>query len=95
MLDSERGKNYLMRQFQCDDEFSRLIPGKKVFVSIRKTKHEQKRLILFNLKKVLLNLSQIITTLLYDFCKFFSLWYSWCTLVGPSGSHSACVFTIH
>ena len=67
MLDSERGKNYLMRQFQCDDEFSRLIPGKKVFVSIRKTKHEQKRLILFNLKNFLLNLSQIITTLVYVF----------------------------
>ena len=58
MPDSKRGKKLsgetvvLVKQFYCDIEFSGLIPGKKDFVSIGKNKHEQKHLILCNLKEL-------------------------------------------
>ena len=45
MPDSKRGKNLseetvvLVKQFYCDDEFTRLIPDKTNFISIGKNKH--------------------------------------------------------
>ena len=57
MTDSKRGKKsseetvVLLKWFYCDNKFSRLMPGKKDLVSIGKNKHEQKRLILCNLKE--------------------------------------------
>ena len=97
----------LVEQFYCDDEFSRLMPDKKDFVSIGKNKHEQKRLALCNLKHeqkclILCNLKDHFAqfkSLHHNvdicFCKLCSLRPKWCTLVGPSGSHSVCVCTIH
>ena len=39
--------------FYCDDEYSRLMPGKKDFVSIAKNTHMQKRLLLCDMKETL------------------------------------------
>ena len=55
----KKGKNYMRKQLfvldeqiYCDNEFKCLMPGKKDIVSIRKNKHEQKHLILCNLKEL-------------------------------------------
>ena len=40
----------LVTEFYCNDEFSRMMPGKKDFVSLARNQHMQKRLILCNLK---------------------------------------------
>lgn len=58
MPDSKGGKKLseeifvLVKQFYGGNQFSCLMPGKKDFVSIGKNEHEQKRLILYNLKEL-------------------------------------------
>ena len=42
----------LVKAFYCDDEFSRLMPGKKDCVSTSKGVHQQKRLLLLNLNEL-------------------------------------------
>ena len=42
----------LVTDYYCDDENSRLLPGKKDYVSIGRNQHMQKRLILSNLKEL-------------------------------------------
>ena len=101
MPDSKRGKNLseetvvLVKQFYCDDEFTRLIPDKTNFISIGKNKHGWKRLILCNLKEHFAQLKSQHPNVNIGFSKFCSLQPTWGTIVSPSGSHSVCVCTIH
>ena len=71
------------------------MPGKKDFVSIGNSKHEQKRLILCNLKELFAQFKSQYPNVNKGFSKFCSLRLKWCTLVGLPGSHSVCVCTIH
>ena len=41
-----------VRDFYCDNEFSRQLPGKKDYVSISKNQHMSKRSLLCNLKEL-------------------------------------------
>ena len=85
----------LVREFYCDDENSRLLPGKKDFVSIGKKHHIQKRLILSNLKELHSSFKEKNPDVKVGFSKFCMLRPKWCITVGASGTHSVCVCTAH
>ena len=85
-------QNKVIEFFQ-DDEFSRLCPGKKDYVSV-KIKGErvqmQKRLLLCNLKEMHIAYKER-NGLEIGFTKFCELRPKWCVTVSSSGSHSVCV----
>lgn len=83
----------LVRDFYCDDENSRLLPGKKDYVSIGRNQHMQKRLILSNLKELYSTFRKRFQDAKIGFSKFCMLRPKWCITVGASGTHSVCVCT--
>ena len=85
----------LLNSFYEDDEYSRLMPGKKDFVSIGSKKHVQKRLLLCNLKELYSAFKQRHADVKIGFSKFCSLRPKWCVLAGAAGTHSVCVCTYH
>ena len=85
-------------QFYESDEISRLMPGKKDFVSVKQGEQrvqEQKRLILSNLKELYRLFKDNFPTEKVGFSKFAELRPKHCVLAGASGTHSVCVCTIH
>ena len=88
----------LVQSFYEYDEVSRMLPGKKDFVSVKqegKRVHVQKRLILSNLKKVYQLFKEKFPTESIGFSKFAELHPKHCILAGASGTHAVCVCTIH
>ena len=81
--------------FYEDDEFSRLLPGKKDTVSIGYKEHQQKRLLLCNLKELFAAFKKKHKDLGIKFSKFCVLRPKWCILAGSSGTHSVCVCSYH
>ena len=81
--------------FYENDEFSRLMPGKKDYVSIGRNVHKQKRLILSNIKELFCAFRKKYPTHNIGYSKFCSLRPKWCILPGASGTHSVCVCTYH
>ena len=51
-----------MHGFYQDDEFTRLLPGSKDVVSVGYTIHQQKRLLLSNLKELFIEFRNIQTS---------------------------------
>ena len=92
--EEKHGKNIsneteeLVRNFYCDDEFSRQMPGKKDFLSVSRNLHMQKRLLLCGLKELYSSFKQKFPDVKVGFSKFCSLRPKWCVLVGSSGTHS-------
>ena len=90
-----------IRLVQCFyelDEVSRIMPGKKDFVSIREGDHRvhvQKRLILGNLKEVYQQFKEKYPMVKVGFSKFAELRPRNCVLAGTSGTHAVCVCKIH
>ena len=78
-----------------DDEYSRLMPGTKDYVSVGRNVHKQKRLILCNLKELYAAYEEKYPQHKIGLSKFCSLRPKWCITVSHSGSHSVCVCTIH
>ena len=99
--DKKMGKSFsketenLVLEFFCDDEFSRQMPGKKDFVSVRRNFHVQKRLLLCNLRELYTEFKGRYPDKKIGFSKFCSLRPKWCILVGSFGTHSVCVCAIH
>lgn len=90
----------LVKEFYCNDETSRLMPGKKDFVSVGKDGdgkpiHIQKRLILGNLREVYQLFKSTHPEIQIGFSKFADLRPKNCIIAGASGTHSVCVCTIH
>ena len=88
----------LVIQFYESDDVSRVMPGKKDFVSVRKEGrrvHVQKRLVLSNLKEVYSEFKSQFPNYKVGFSKFAELRPKHCVLAGASGTHSVCVCTIH
>ena len=85
----------LIHQFYHDDEFTRLMPGQKDFVSIGKNVHKQKRLLMCILKELFVAFKEKFPIAKVSFAKFCSLRPKWCVLLGASGTHSVCVCTMH
>ena len=78
-----------------DDEYTRQLPGKKDYVSTAKNVHVSKRLILCNLKELYAIFKEKDPEITISFSKFASLRPKWCVPVGPKGTHSICVCTMH
>ena len=81
--------------FYQDDEFSRLMPGKKDCVSIGRNIHEQKRLLLCNLNELYSAFKKKHPNHKIGLSKFCSLRPKWCVTVTSSGTHTVCVCTTH
>ena len=74
-----------------NDEISKIMPGKKDYISIGRNMHKQKRLLLTNLKELYAIFKSKYPTRQIRFSKFCSLCPKWCVLSGSSGTHSICV----
>ena len=88
-----------VNNFYLSDELSRVMPGRKDFVSVLgadgNRQHMQKRLLLCNLKEAYTEWKNRHPELKVGFSKFASLRPRECILAGASGTHSVCVCTIH
>ena len=88
----------LVSSFYESDETSRMMPGKKDFVSVKRTEgrvHVQKRLVLCNLRELHQMFKDHYPYEAIGFSKFADLRPKHCVLAGASGTHSVCVCTIH
>lgn len=88
----------LVKDFYELDDISRIMPGKKDFVSVRqgdKRVHLQKRLLLSNLKELYQQFKEEYPMEKIGFSKFAELRPQQCVLAGASGTHAVCVCTIH
>lgn len=88
----------MIQEFYESDEITRVMPGKKDFVSVKiegKCVHVQKQLVLNNLREVYHELKEKFSDRKIGFSKFAELRPKHFTLAGASGTHSACVCTIH
>jgi len=88
----------IVTNFYESDENSRMMPGRKDFVSIRKEEgrvHIQKRLVLCNLKELYRLFKESFLHVAIGFSKFAELRPKHCILAGASGTHCVCVCTIH
>ena len=81
--------------FYEDDAHSRLMPGRKDFVTIKKNVHKQKRFLLCNLHELYVLFTEQNPVLKIGFSKFCSLRPKWCVTVGSTDPLSVCVYTIH
>ena len=85
----------LVTRFFEDDEYSRVIPGKKDFISIGSKQHMQKCLLLCNHKELHSAFKEKHVDVKIGFSTFCSLRPKWCVLAGAAGTHSVCVCTYH
>ena len=79
----------LIHAFYNHDEHSRVMPGKKDYVSISRNVHMQKRL-LCNLKEFFEAFKEKHPDTKIRFSKFCSLRPKWCIIAGQPGTH-VCV----
>ena len=87
-----------VRDFYESDDISRVMPGKKDFVSVKKAgirHHLQKRLVLSNLREMYCEFKERYPDQKIGFSKFADLRPKHCILAGASGTRSVCVCTIH
>ena len=86
-------------EFYENYESSRMMPGKKDYVSVRDLdgfrRHVQKRLVLCNLKELYQHFKETYPATKIGCSKFAELRPPHCILAGASGTHSVCVCTIH
>ena len=80
--------------FYCNDLNSRIMPGKKECVKIKKHVYEQKRLILCNLGELYALYKQEYSADKLGFSTFCNLRPKWCVLPDASGTHTVCVCSI-
>lgn len=99
--DAKRGRSLSqevedsVKLFYEDDEYSRLMPGTKDYVSIARNVHKQKRLLLCNLNELHCAYKNKYPQHRIGLSKFSQLRPKWCVTVSSSGAHSVCVCTIH
>lgn len=87
-----------VKDFYNSDDVSRIMPGKKDFVSMKvngKKEHVQKRLVLLNLKECYELFKKTESVAKIGFSKFAELRPKNCILAGGNGTHSVCVCTTH
>ena len=88
----------VVQDFYKSDSVSRIMPGMKDYVSVKKDGvrvHEQKHLVLCNLKEAYHLFKEKFPELKIGFSKFADSRPKECVLAGASGTHSVCVCTIH
>ena len=85
----------IVHVFYESDDISRVMPGKKDFVSVKKEGkrlHVQKRLVLSNLRDIYREFKEKFPDQKIGFSKFAELRPKHCVLAGASGTHSVCVY---
>jgi hypothetical protein len=89
--------NKVNAEVSISDEVSRVMPGKKDYrIKVSGVKiHEQKQLLLCNLKELYSHFKNSHPGVKVGFSKFASLHPRNCIMAGASGAHSVCVCTIH
>ena len=88
----------LVCTFYESEDVSRMMPGKKDYVSVRTSDgrvHVQKKLILCNLRELYQLFKDNHPNEKIGFSTFASLRPKHCVLAGGSGTHSVCVCTFH
>lgn len=88
----------LVVSYYENDSSSRMMPGKKDFISVKQAQGRvqvQKRLILCNLKELYQQFKGEYPNERIGFSKFAELRPKHCVLAGSRGTHSVCVCTIH
>ncbi|XP_065652547.1 uncharacterized protein LOC136079843 [Hydra vulgaris] len=85
----------LVINFYQSDEFSRMMPGKKDYVSIKKNQHVQKRLLLLNLNELHVAFKKDYPNVKVSLSKFCTLKPKWCITTNTSGTHNVCVCIHH
>lgn len=89
----------MIRKFYEDDLNSRLMPGKKNFISVKKLdgtrEKEQKRLILCNLSELYASFATRHENVKFGFSKFAQLRPKYCVLAKATGTHNVCVCVYH
>lgn len=85
----------LVTDFYQNDESSRVLPGAKDKVSVKKNVYMQKRLILCNLRELYSCFKWEYPDVKVGFSKFCCLRPKWCILAGSAGTHTVCVCCIH
>ena len=87
-----------VKMFYKSDAVSRVMPGKKDCVSVKKGDErvlEQKHLVLCNLKEAYQLFKKQLPDIKIGCSKFAEMRPKECVLAGSSGTHSVCVCTIH
>lgn len=87
-----------VKDFYNSDEVSRMMPGKKDYVTIRNKEGKnqvQKRLVLANLHEIYQLFKEKFPANKIGFSKFCDLRPKNCILAGKSGTHTVCVCTLH
>jgi len=87
-----------VNDFYHSNEVSRIMPGKKDYISVTvdgERQHVQKRLIMCNVKEAFQLFKEKHPDLKIGFSKFAELRPKQCILAGGDGTHSVCVCTIH
>ncbi|KAL5518045.1 hypothetical protein EMCRGX_G003713 [Ephydatia muelleri] len=88
-----------VHKFYLSDDISRIMPGMKDYVSVRGTNgqrvHQQKRLLLCNLREAYSEFKKRNPRLKVGFSRFAQLRPRECILAGASGTHTVCVCQIH
>ena len=105
LLEAKRGQKSaektenLISNFYTNDDNSRLMPGKKAFISVKKLdgthEHPQKRLIMFNLSELHAKFTTQDEKVKITFSKFALLRLKQSVLPGASGTHNACICVYH
>ena len=89
----------LVKAFYHSDNISRVMPGRKDYVSVitseGKREHCQKRLLLCNLKELYEQFKTLNPGIKVGFSTFAMLRPRECVLAGSSGTHSVCVCSLH
>ena len=85
----------LTKLFYENDEYLWLMPGAKDYVSVTRNVHQQKRLLLCNLKELYHSYKEKFSQHKIGLSKFCELWPKWCIPTSSSGTHSLCVCTVH
>ena len=86
-------RQWICTFYECDD-VSRVMPGKKDFVSMKKEgkrQQIQQRLVLSNLREVYREFKKRFPDQKIGFSKFAELRPKHCILAGASGTHAVCV----
>ena len=87
-----------VRDFYCDHNMSRMMPGKKDYVSVKENGvrlHKQKQLVLHNLKEMYTYFKETYPDLKIGISKFCELRPKHCVLASASGTHTVCVCVSH
>ncbi|CAH0546678.1 unnamed protein product [Brassicogethes aeneus] len=88
----------LVTEFYMRDDISRMMPGKKDCVVIKKEgskEYAQKKLLLANLKEIYAQFKSEYPHVKIGFTKFYELKPRNCIFAGKSGTHTVCVCTVH